>query len=79
MADKTSITTIYVALANEGTSVWRPVQAVPIGDNVFRIAPTEVPDGEEWEFAPGSIVRCERRSLSSGPALVAIELVRSAI
>jgi hypothetical protein len=70
---------IYVALANEGTSVWRPVEAVPISENVFKIASGSMPENEEWEFAPGATVRCERRQLSDGPALVAIELVRSAI
>ena len=73
------MTTIYVALANEGISVWKPVEAVPITENVFRIAPSSVPDGEEWEFAPGTTVRCERRDLSGGPALVAVELLRIAI
>lgn len=70
---------IYVGLANEGTSVWRPVEAVPISDNVFKIAAGSVPEGEQWEFAPGATVRCERRQLSDGPALVAVELVRAAI
>jgi hypothetical protein len=73
------MTTIYVALINEATSVWRPVEAVPITENVFRIAPGSVPDGEEWEFAPGTTVRCESRDLSGGPSLVAVEHLRPAI
>ena len=74
-----TMTTIHVALVNEGTAVWRPVEAVPVSENVFRIASTKVADDEEWEFAPGATVRCERRDLSGGPAIVAVELVRAAI
>ena len=75
----TTMIRIYVGLRNEGTSVWRPVDAVPISENVFEIASGSVPEDEEWEFAPGATVRCERRKLSDGPALVAVELVRPAI
>jgi hypothetical protein len=28
--------TIFVALLHEGTDVWRPVQARPLGENLFR-------------------------------------------
>jgi len=73
------MTTIYVALVNEATSVWRPVDAVRVADDTFRIAADEVPTDEQWEFAPGATVRCEQRELSEGSSLVAVELVRSAI
>jgi hypothetical protein len=69
--------TIYVALLNEGTVVWRPVRAEAIGSGVFRIsqdAPMDSED-EEWEFLPGEHVRCEQRVLSDGPVLVAVERV----
>jgi hypothetical protein len=41
---------------------------------MYRISETPMPDGEDWEFPPGSRVRCERRELSDGPALVAVAL-----
>jgi hypothetical protein len=66
------VQTIYVALRDEGVDVWRPVEATAEGDSVFRIS-EEVPSSdEEWEFAPGSRVRCEMRDLSDGPALIAV-------
>ncbi len=73
------MTEIYVALLDEGTDVWRPVQATELTNGVFRIAPTKPPNDEVWEFEPGATVRCERRHLSGGSALVAIELVPPAI
>jgi hypothetical protein len=75
------VTTIFVALLNEGTPVWRPVSAAAIGGDVFRIPP-DAPwdrDDEEWEFLPGEHVRCEQRVVSGGPVLVAVERVAPAI
>jgi hypothetical protein len=68
--------TIYVALLNEGTDVWRPVEAIPVKGGYQLIAA----DGydinlEEWEYPPGSNVRCEMRELSGGPTLVAVGLI----
>jgi len=68
------MTTIYMRLLNEGASSWRPVDATPLSLDTFRIE-GEIPDGEEWEFAPGTIVRCERKTFSAGRvALRAIEV-----
>lgn len=60
---------IYVQLLNEGTTVYRPALATPMGASTFRIEVPEDYDGdvETWEFAPGSLVRCEYRQLQSGP------------
>jgi len=65
--------TIYVALLDEGVDVWRPVEAQREGD-LYRIVGV-VPETEKWVFSPGSLVRCEQRELSEGPALVAVEAV----
>jgi hypothetical protein len=75
------MTEIYVALLNEGTGVWRPVPAIAVAENVYRLTPKAPPsDDEEWEFAPGESVRCEFRVLSGGaPVLVAVERVMAAI
>ena len=68
------ITTVYVFLPEELVEVWRPVHAIRSG-NGFRLLDS-TPDGphedERWEFPPGSLVSCETRPLSEGPALVAI-------
>ena len=51
--------TIYVRLLDEGTDVWRPVEAVAVSPDVFEIAPdVTVPDDERWEFGPGERVCC---------------------
>jgi hypothetical protein len=63
---------VYVALRDEGVDVWRPVEAEQISESVYRLADVPVPEAEEWEFSPGSTVRCEPRELSDGPALVAV-------
>ncbi|MEJ2239240.1 MAG: hypothetical protein P8X82_13150 [Gemmatimonadales bacterium] len=52
--------------------MWRPVAAEPLGSDLFRIV-SQNPDpaDEEWEFAAGSKVRCERRDLEGQSELVA--------
>ncbi len=51
---------LYVPLLNEGTDVLRPTTGVFVGPDVIRVeAPGDyAPDIEEWEFPPGSEVRC---------------------
>jgi hypothetical protein len=66
--------TIYMPLVNEGTDVWRPVEAAHVGPDSYLVE-GDVPDDEEWMFAPGSIVRCELRTLSLGEHLVAVQAV----
>ena len=50
----------YVPLLNEGTDVLRPATGLFVGPDVVRVdAPGDYdPDSEEWEFPPGSEVRC---------------------
>lgn len=59
------VTTIYMQLLDEGTDVWRPVEATQVADENYRIE-GEVPEEEVWEFAPGSAVRCEWKTFSEG-------------
>ena len=49
------VTIIYMPLLNEGTSVWRPVEAEPLGRRLYRVI-AEAPDDEEWEFPTGTVV-----------------------
>jgi len=65
-------TTIYVALLDEGTACWRPVQAEVLENGSYRIVSDNAdPEDEHWEFPPGSVVRCTERRLSGGLCLVA--------
>src|SRR3546814_19014585 len=66
-------TTIYVALLDEGTDVWRPVQAAQRTDGSYIILSTNGdPEDEKWQFPYGSIVQCEIKPLSGGNQLVAV-------
>jgi hypothetical protein len=62
--------TIYMYLPDEALAVWRPVRAEKLGDDVYHVV-GPVPEGEVWEFPPGSIVRVRVRQLGGGNALVA--------
>lgn len=66
------IVEIFVSLLEESVDVWRPVQAVRIQGNVYRILPKppELKD-EKWEFEPGDVVVCEEIESSDGPILAA--------
>lgn len=63
--------TIYMPLLNEGTGVWRPVEAMKIGHLGYMVTQNAPPD-EEWAFQPGHILRCEERQLDDGKHLVAV-------
>ena len=66
--------TIYVALLDEGTSVWRPVPARKVGEATYEILrPADYDaDDETWEFPPGSTVICEKKKLNGGEVLAAV-------
>jgi hypothetical protein len=72
-----AIAQIYVALLDEGTDAWRPVQARDLGNGEFEILGI-VPPGERWQFPPGSRVRCVNAHFADGKsALRASEAVRN--
>ena len=71
------LTTVYVRLLDEGTPVWRPVLAEPVGSNCYRLRGPK-PEHESWEFAPGEVVRCEHRLFQAGEtALSAVAKART--
>ena len=64
---------IFVALLNEGTNVVRPTTGVFVGRDIPRVEPADDydADAEEWEFPPGSEVRCVAEQWDGGQILVA--------
>ena len=69
------MTTIYIRLLDEGTEVFRPTSAEPVGSALFKVLPTSNynPQDEKWEFVPGSLVECEKRKLEGEEVLVAVK------
>lgn len=63
---------IYVTLMGEGLNVLRSVRAEYLGRDFYMIT-DEMPEGETWQFQPGQVVRCTKKKLSSGKAMVATE------
>jgi hypothetical protein len=59
------VKTVYVALLDEGTDCWRPVQAEHMSGDVYRLCGPKHED-EAWEFQPGELVRCKPRRFSGG-------------
>ncbi len=69
--------TVHVKLLNEGVDVWRPVQVISEGENIFTILPnTDIynPKDEEWQFNPGQTVRVRQEQRSDGIICVAYSL-----
>lgn len=60
--------TLYVYLLDEGVDVWRPTEAIDLGDGLYELLPTPDydPEDEVWEFLPGTIVRVENKKLYNG-------------
>jgi len=63
---------IYLNLVGEGLNVLRTVRAENLGRDYYRIADV-MPEGEQWEFTPGQVVKCRKKSLSNGKHMVAYE------
>jgi hypothetical protein len=63
---------IYVEVIGGGISFLRSVKAVHIARDIYRIEDV-MPEQEQWRYQPGQTVRCKKRKLSSGRALVAYQ------
>ena len=57
--------TIYMPLANEGTSVWRPVSGKVLSPALFELEASE-PEDEEWLYNAGKNVLVEQRVFADG-------------
>ncbi len=54
-----SETQIYIRIEGASGSSWRPVQAVRVEENVYRILEgPEAGSAESWPFTAGDLVRC---------------------
>ena len=62
----TDLATVFVRLLGEGTDVWRPVEAVRLGETTYRLEDSAAPEDETWIFQPGDIVVVERRRSDDG-------------
>ena len=60
MVSSTDAVEIYIPLLNEGTDVLRPTKGLVVGPDIVQVVATTDYDPaiEEWEFPPGSKVRC---------------------
>ena len=67
-------TSIFVALLDEGTDCWRPVEAVREGEWFRILSSNPDPRTERWEFEQGELVGCRTKAFSDGRrGLVAFE------
>lgn len=69
---------IYVYLLDEGVDAWRPVKAIKIGLNRYKIIGINNynPDDEKWQFLPDDVVECEEKKFADGKSgLVAVRKV----
>lgn len=72
MNELTKDDVVYVYLMNEGSDAWRPVPSRHRSGDLYLLGTVEGVD-EEWEFAPGTLVKVERRTLRDGRSgLVAV-------
>ena len=69
---------VFVELLEEGTDTFQGTQAIPLGNDFYKLLPTDDYDPEDviWQFLPGSIVRAKNRKINFGrELLIAYELV----
>lgn len=69
--------TIHVALLDEGVEVWRPVAARKIAADTYLILDQDYDrDVENWQFEPGTVVRCRKEQRNGRQIVVATEEAR---
>jgi hypothetical protein len=65
---------IFMPLLDEGVEVYRPVQAYHVSGDVYIVLRSADydPSDETWEFPPGSVVVCQKRTTADGEILAAV-------
>ncbi|CAN0440292.1 unnamed protein product [Phaeothamnion confervicola] len=68
---------IYIMLLGDEEGTLRPTQAITLSNGLYKILPTSNydPEDEIWEFLPGSIVKCEKRTYRGNDYLLAVEKI----
>jgi hypothetical protein len=62
-----NIVQIYIKLLGEKLEVWRPVEALKMGNDTYKIiSPNPEPKIEKWQFKRGDLVQCEDKVFSDG-------------
>ena len=76
-ASSTKTVELYVPLLNEGTDVLRPTKGLVLGSDLMQVLATTDYDPaiEEWEFPPGSQVKCAAEIKGDQRMLVARQRV----
>lgn len=66
-------TIVYIPLLNEGTPTFRPTNGIEMGDDYYKVLPTKNynPEDEEWEFPPGTVVKCQKEIREGQEVLIA--------
>jgi hypothetical protein len=68
---------VHVRLMDEAVEVARPTLAIEVTPMTYKLLPTDDynPEFEEWEFLPGSVVKCEKRVSDGEEYLLAVSKV----
>lgn len=64
---------VFVPIQGEDDA-WRQTMGLKIAESVYKLLTVEGydPDSEKWEFRPGALVRCERRTIDGDEVLAAV-------
>ena len=57
--------TVFMPLVKEGPDTWRPVEVTPLEGAAYRVE-GPMPDGEIWQFAPGSLIQIKWKNCEDG-------------
>jgi len=64
---KIIVAQIYMPLLDEGVPVWRPVEALQVRDDIYRVVSADSGfPSEQWQFSTGSLVRCKSHTFADG-------------
>lgn len=67
MSDTEQRHNIYVAIVGEVPPLWRPVEAVHVGGEIYEIVSVNSnPEEQKWQFETGTRVRCAEHAFMDG-------------
>ena len=64
---------VYVPIEGEDDS-WCQTMGLKIAESVYKLLTVEGydPSSEKWQFRPGALVKCERRTIEGDEVLAAV-------